>query len=513
MTIVGTRNYNFSSLNLGVSATTGIQGAIHVRSIRYALASGFQWVAPRPWEWFEFYYLNNPVPSSGPPTNWAQHRQGSAGTGTGSGATGTFYLDAIPDVIYTLHCDAVCYPIPLVDDTTVEALPYLWTDAVPYFAAYLALLSSQTGCAPCRRGGLLRILPDVRDACPHGRESVSLALAVRASCRHDHDFEARIAEAVLGRGRRLMPATLNTYLQDVQRLLRDMKQELLNPQDLISFINTARREVAMRAQCVRTLTNSSGSIETATVTAGGTGYTVAPTVAITAPDFPSGTAPFPNGSQATATATISGGAVNAVNIVYGGSGYWQPLITFSGGGGTGAAATAVTSPVNALAQGKEVYNFSDIDLTQVPGAGAVYYVRSVSIIYANYRYSLPMYSFSAYQAQVRQYPFQYQYVPAFASQFGQGTAGSLYLYPIASQAYQYELDCLCLPQDLLTDLSVEIIPDPWVDAVKYFALHLAYLDIQNFNAATMYLQLFDSHLLRYSQYARIGRAINQYGRY
>jgi hypothetical protein len=32
-----------------------------------------------------------------------------------------------------------------VNDTTAEAIPYLWTDAVPYFAAYLALLSSQTG--------------------------------------------------------------------------------------------------------------------------------------------------------------------------------------------------------------------------------------------------------------------------------------------------------------------------------------------------------------------------------
>jgi len=29
-------------------------------------------------------------------------------------------------------------------DTDIEAIPYLWTDAVPYFAAYLALMSAQT---------------------------------------------------------------------------------------------------------------------------------------------------------------------------------------------------------------------------------------------------------------------------------------------------------------------------------------------------------------------------------
>jgi hypothetical protein len=46
-------------------------------------------------------------------------------------------------------------------------------------------------------------------------------------------------------------ASLNTYLKDVYRLLRDPRQDMLNPLDLVAHINTARREVAMRAQCVR----------------------------------------------------------------------------------------------------------------------------------------------------------------------------------------------------------------------------------------------------------------------
>jgi hypothetical protein len=308
-------------------------------------------------------------------------------------------------------------------------------------------------------------------------------------------------------------ATLNTYLKDVQRLAHDQRQENLNPENLMSFINTARREVAMRAQCVRVLTNSSGSVISGSITAGGSGYTSAPTLAITAPDFPSGVPPFPNGAQATGLATISGGAVNSLNITYGGSGYFQPQAAFTGGGGTGATAALQISPINVLTQGKEVYQYSDIDTTFVPGAGAVYYIRGVSIIYSNYRYSLPMYSFSTYQALIRNYTQNYQYVPAFASQFGQGTAGSLYLFPLPSQAFQWEADCLCLPQDLITDLSVEIIPDPWVDAVKYMTLALAYASLQNFNVAKMYEESFDKYLLRYSQYARIGRAVNPYGRY
>jgi hypothetical protein len=143
-TVVGQRNYNFSAISTGNSATTGVAGVIHVRRINFGIASGQQWLTPRAWPWFEFYHLNDPVPPSGLPAVWSQYGQGSAGTSTGSGASGSFYIDPIPDDIYTLYCDCVCYPITLTDDNTVEALPYLWTDAVPFFAAYYALLSAQT---------------------------------------------------------------------------------------------------------------------------------------------------------------------------------------------------------------------------------------------------------------------------------------------------------------------------------------------------------------------------------
>jgi len=74
-----------------------------------------------------------------------------------------------------------------------------------------------------------------------------------------------------------------------------------------------------------------------TVTAGGTGYTSAPTVTITG-----------DGTGATATATVdltpgspTLGQVTAVTLDTVGSGYTvAPAVTFAGGGGTGAAATA-----------------------------------------------------------------------------------------------------------------------------------------------------------------------------
>lgn len=74
------------------------------------------------------------------------------------------------------------------------------------------------------------------------------------------------------------------------------------------------------------------ALESVEVTAGGTGYTSPPTVAITGG----------GGTGATATATVSGGSVTGVTITNPGSGYTTtPTVAFTGGGGgTGAAATA-----------------------------------------------------------------------------------------------------------------------------------------------------------------------------
>lgn len=309
-------------------------------------------------------------------------------------------------------------------------------------------------------------------------------------------------------------STLNSYLRQTQRFLREAKQDMLNPQDLIDYINRARREVAERTMCVRRLTPISGSIRTATVVNGGHSYSHQTVVTITPPDFPSGKGPHPNGLQATALPIIVGGVIQSVDIQNGGDGYFNPIATVTdSGGGAGASVTLQVPGINILVQGQEQYPFSGINVSVFPGIDSVYMIKSVSVIYANYRYSLPMYSFSTYQAMIRQYPFQYTYVPVYASQYGQGTDGSFFAYPWPSQIYQWEFDCFCIPQDLEDDLSVDVIPKPWDDVVPYFAAHLAYLELQNMNAGQFYLKLFDEMTQRKSTYARPGRWSNPYGRW
>jgi hypothetical protein len=132
VTSIGVRNYNFSAFV--VSGSAGVASVLHIRRLMYTVASGQKWIAPRAWEYFDYYFLNNPVPQSSFPTEWSQYAQGSLGS---------IYLDPLPDLAYTLSADCVCVPVNLVTDATAEAIPYPWTDAIPYFAAYLAYLSVQ----------------------------------------------------------------------------------------------------------------------------------------------------------------------------------------------------------------------------------------------------------------------------------------------------------------------------------------------------------------------------------
>lgn len=78
---------------------------------------------------------------------------------------------------------------------------------------------------------------------------------------------------------------------------------------------------------------NSGAVTGVTVTGGGAGYTSAPTVTFTGG----------GGTGAEATATVSGGAVTAVTVTKVGTGYTSaPTVSFTGGGAT-TAATATAS--------------------------------------------------------------------------------------------------------------------------------------------------------------------------
>ena len=131
-TVAGTRTYAFSGITLPSGA--GASGVFNVRLVYLNIGGGQQLLTQRAFEWFSAYSLSLVVPNSGYPTIFSVY---------GPGSTGTIYLDPVPNAIQTLSLDCACIPAPLATDADPECIPSLFTDAVPYFAAYLALMSAQ----------------------------------------------------------------------------------------------------------------------------------------------------------------------------------------------------------------------------------------------------------------------------------------------------------------------------------------------------------------------------------
>jgi hypothetical protein len=307
---------------------------------------------------------------------------------------------------------------------------------------------------------------------------------------------------------------LYDYLQRTQRLLADETQAIYSLDDLTQYVNQARQEVAAQGQCIRRSTPVNGSIMELQVVEPGSGYT-APTLSISPPDAPNGNLPYPLGAQATGTAQQIGGKLSNCSVSFGGGGYFQPVVTVNDPHGVGAVVKAVLSPFNQTTFGLEEYKFSDIDLTPFPGVQSILSVRSVSIIWAQWQYSLSWVSFSKYQALIRQYVATFYAPPVWACQFGQGVDGSIHMFPLADQPYQMCWDILCLPNDLEDDESPEAIPAPWTTAVPFYAAHLALLgrSAETPQMAALAFKMFnerDGGL--FGMYMRRARAFSQPGR-
>jgi hypothetical protein len=133
VTTPGITGYAFSTIGFSATDAPMIAGAINIRMINLVTATGQKRLTVREWPWFNNFIIAKPTETRGPPKVWTQYRQGSQGV---------FFIN-IPDQAYELAVDAVCYPVPLVDDTTVDAIPYLWTDAVPFYAAYYTYMAFQ----------------------------------------------------------------------------------------------------------------------------------------------------------------------------------------------------------------------------------------------------------------------------------------------------------------------------------------------------------------------------------
>lgn len=267
---------------------------------------------------------------------------------------------------------------------------------------------------------------------------------------------------------------LAIYMQRLQRVLTDQMFQRFEPDDLVQYINEARVFVALEGECCRGLVPSTAAIASITITNGGTGYTSPPTVNITAPQ---------QGTPAFAQAFLSGTSVGFINLTVPGSGYSTfnlPGISFSGGGGSGAAAIATLEPLCQAVQGQEVYTHQSFNTilrgsAATPGLDEIISINSCAVSWGSMKPMMRRMAWGDFQAYLRSYNVAAQGFPRVWSPYASGSLGSFYLWPIPAQNAQMDLDCICtpLPLDMASPGTVDAIPKPWDRAVPYRAAEIA----------------------------------------
>lgn len=85
-------------------------------------------------DWMNYQAYARQYPNvSGNPWFWTRYEN----------QNNSVFLRPIPSLAYPMQWSCTCSVVNLTTDSTPEAIPYSYTDAIPYFAAYLAYMSSQ----------------------------------------------------------------------------------------------------------------------------------------------------------------------------------------------------------------------------------------------------------------------------------------------------------------------------------------------------------------------------------
>lgn len=277
---------------------------------------------------------------------------------------------------------------------------------------------------------------------------------------------------------------LSYYEGQVADLLHDPNNNKWTIPQLDSYINQARRQLCFDSGCLRQLQSSYitqgeevytfGQVTGASIVSGGSGYT-----------SPSVTFSGGGGSGVAATLSQSGGAVNTLTFTNQGSGYTSAPNAVVSDGGPGVGASIVTGVINSY----------------------TYDVLDVHVYWGTERYSLLWCPFRQFSARYRPYsPSAYQRQPVAWAVYGEN---QIYIGPTPDQTYQVEFDTVVLPVALTDYVTADTIPLLRVDCVQYYAAYMAKQNAQSFGEAESFKQQYENKL-RETGGAYVGRIPDPY---
>lgn len=128
-------NQEIYSTPTAICTTNGVKDVIGVQAVAVnwgSYGSNLYTAIHTDWLTFQAYARQYPY-VTGNPWYWTRFENNK----------NSVYLRPMPSQAFPMQWTCTCSVVNLTDDSTAEAIPYSYTDAIPYFAAYLAFMSSQ----------------------------------------------------------------------------------------------------------------------------------------------------------------------------------------------------------------------------------------------------------------------------------------------------------------------------------------------------------------------------------
>jgi hypothetical protein len=262
--------------------------------------------------------------------------------------------------------------------------------------------------------------------------------------------------------------TLAQYEVQVADLLHDPNNQVWTLVQLDRYINEARRQLVADTGCLRTLQSSYltqgqeaytyGQVCGASISGTMTGYLTGDTVS-----FSGG-----GGTGVAATLTVASGAVTAITFTNFGSGYTSaPTAAITTAAGTGAVITVGIISANTLD------------------------VIRCAITWGSAKATMKWAPFSAFSARFRQ-QVGMQGRPFIWSNYGES---QVYVALVPDQTYPIEFDSVVSPADLTGSTADPIIVN-YQTPIKYKAAALAKFFDQSYGESALFQKQYDEAVLR-----------------
>lgn len=247
-------------------------------------------------------------------------------------------------------------------------------------------------------------------------------------------------------------ADLGWYINDASVLLKDQAFSFTSRDQLIRWINEARRQAAARSGCIRRMVTGQSafgaSAQPGSIIPGGMQPGALPD---SAPD-----------AQYYATTNTFNTVTNVERYPY--QGFINPLLKAQHAGVKGV--------------------IDVVELAVCWGSG----------VGASPRPALAWLPWEDFQAYCRAYANLVTSYPYYWTTYNDGPMGEIWLFPVPSMAMEIEMDVFCVPLDLYSDDDFEAIPEDYSDAIKYGAAALAYMASRRYGQAQIMMDQFADRL-------------------